>query len=268
MRNFNCEFSKLVITTQYLQNLLFELENQIKFYSLKHALKRGSKTVEEADVAKTLKKFGSPNELVKQIFKDAKSFDKKQSAFFKILELLENFLGSANPIVLDAGCGWGRFILRLQKHCGKNFEMVGVDIDDISLKYGKELSKSLEVTRSKVEYLPIRDSIVDVILCSGVIHEIKTFSGRKATVEEFRRVLKPGGVLCIVDAFSTNRMVDVLTRVLKHVTSKIEWFFVKSALERILKENMFKTMGLFEIESRALGTIKVLTIILTKNNHV
>lgn len=257
-----------MITTQYLQNLLFELENQIKFYSLKHALKRGSKTVEEADVAKTLKKFGSPNELVKQIFKDAKSFDKKQSAFFKILELLENFLGSANPIVLDAGCGWGRFILRLQKHCGKNFEMVGVDIDDISLKYGKELSKSLEVTRSKVEYLPIRDSIVDVILCSGVIHEIKTFSGRKATVEEFRRVLKPGGVLCIVDAFSTNRMVDVLTRVLKHVTSKIEWFFVKSALERILKENMFKTMGLFEIESRALGTIKVLTIILTKNNHV
>lgn len=261
MRNFKCEFSKLAVKPEYLQNLIFELENQIRFYSLRNAIKRGAKTVEEADVAKTLKKFGSPNKLVKQIFKDAESFDKKQSASFKVLELLENFLGSANPIVLDAGCGWGRFILRLQKHCRKNFEMVGVDVDDVSLKYGKELSKSLWVVRSKVEYLPFRDSVVDVILCSGVIHEIKTFSGRKAVVEEFRRVLKPGGVLCIVDAFSTNRIVDVLTRVLQYVTSKIEWFFVKSALERILKENMFKTMGLFEIESRALGTIKVLTII-------
>jgi ubiquinone/menaquinone biosynthesis C-methylase UbiE len=132
--------------------LLFELENQIKFHSFKTAIRR-SEVVGEVDVAKTLKTFGSPKELVKHAFQDAETFDKKQSGFFKIKGLLEKHVGSRR-IVLDAGCGWGRFILRLRKQYRKSFEMVGVDIDDISLKYGKRISKTFNAIKSNVEQLP------------------------------------------------------------------------------------------------------------------
>jgi 2-polyprenyl-3-methyl-5-hydroxy-6-metoxy-1,4-benzoquinol methylase len=194
LRDFECEILKFGVEPEYLQTLLFELENHIRFHSFKTAIKGGSEVVGEVDVAKTLKTFGSPKELAKHTFKDADTFDKKQSIFFKTKELLEKHVGSGH-IVLDAGCGWGRFILRFRKQHRKSFEMVGVDVDDISLKYGKKISKTFNVIKSKVEQLPFKDSIFDLILCSGVIHEIKTFLNRKQAIEEFRRVIKPGGVL-------------------------------------------------------------------------
>ncbi|MBX5321530.1 MAG: class I SAM-dependent methyltransferase [Candidatus Bathyarchaeota archaeon] len=267
LRDFECEVLKFDIKPEYLQTLLFELENQIKFHSFKTTIKRGSKVVEEVDVAKTLKTFGSPKALVKHAFQDVNTLNKKQSEFFKIKELLKKHVGSGR-IVLDTGCGWGRFILRLWKQCRKSFEMVGVDIDDISLKYGKKVSKNLNVVKSKVEQLPFKDSTVDVILCSGVIHEIKTLSARRATIEGFHRVLKPNGMLCIVDAFSTNLIVDALTRMLQHITSKIEWFFMKSTMEKMLERNSFKTIELFDIERRVFGALKVFVMVLTKNSRI
>jgi ubiquinone/menaquinone biosynthesis C-methylase UbiE len=263
LTNFEREVLKFDVKPEYLQNLLFELENQIRFHSFKAAVKRCSKVVEEVDVAKTLKTFGSPKELVKHAFQDVDTLNRKQSGFFKIKELFERHIGSES-IVLDAGCGWGRFILRLRKQCSKSFEMVGVDVDDLSLKYGKKISKNFNVIRSKVEQLPFKESTFDVILCSGVIHEIKTLSARKAAVEEFRRVLKPGGVLCLMDAFSTNPVIDALTCMLQHITSKIEWFFLKTTMEKILEKSKFETVESFEVERRTFGIIKVFVMVLAK----
>jgi ubiquinone/menaquinone biosynthesis C-methylase UbiE len=263
LTNFECEVLKFDVKPEYLQNLLFELENQIRFHSFKAAVKRCSKVAEEVDVARTLKTFGSPKELVKHAFQDVDTLNKKQSGFFKIKELFERHIGSGS-IVLDAGCGWGRFILRLRKQCSKSFEMVGVDVDDLSLKYGKKISKNFNVIRSKVEQLPFKESTFDVILCSGVIHEIKTLSARKAAVEELRRVLKPGGVLCLMDAFSTNPVIDALTRMLQHITSKIEWFFLKTTMEKILEKSKFETVESFEVERHTFGAIKVFVMVLAK----
>lgn len=263
LRDFECEVLKFDVEPEYLQSLLFELENQIRFHSFKAAVKRDSKVVEEVDVAKTLKTFGSPKELAKHTFQDADTFDKKQRIFFKIKELLERHVGGGR-IVLDAGCGWGRFILRLKRQYRKSFKMVGVDIDDISLKYGKKISKTFNVIKSKLEQLPFRDAIFDAVLCSGVIHEIRTFSARKSAVEEFRRVLKTGGILCLMDAFSTNLIIDALTRMLQHITSKVEWFFLKSTMDKLLERSTFETVEFFEVERRAFGTIKLFLIVLIK----
>jgi ubiquinone/menaquinone biosynthesis C-methylase UbiE len=238
LRDFEREVLKFSIKPEYAQTLLFELEHQIRLHSLKVALRKGSKIIGGVDVAETLKAYGSPKKLVKRTFRDAEVFDRKQSAFFKIRELLERYIKNG-CIVLDAGCGWGRFILRTQRAMLKSFEIVGVDIDDISLKYGKGISKTFNVIKSEVERPPFKNSVFDVILCSGVIHEIKTSSGRKAVIEEFQRVIKPCGILCIVDFFSTNPIINVLTRALRHITLKIEWFSLKSTIEKLLKRNMF-----------------------------
>jgi ubiquinone/menaquinone biosynthesis C-methylase UbiE len=255
LRDFEREVLKFSIKPEYAQTLLFELEHQIRLHSLKVALRKGSKIIGGVDIAETLKAYGSPKKLVKRTFRDAEVFDRKQ--------LLERYIKNG-CIVLDAGCGWGRFILRTQRAMLKSFEIVGVDIDDISLKYGKGISKTFNVIKSEVERPPFKNSVFDVILCSGMIHEIKTSSGRKAVIEEFQRVIKPCGILCIVDFFSTNPIINVLTRALRHITSKIEWFSLKSTIEKLLKRNMFEIIEFFEIERRAFGMIKVLALVLTK----
>ncbi|MGC8999077.1 MAG: hypothetical protein ACP5JW_06790 [Candidatus Bathyarchaeia archaeon] len=76
-----------------------------------------------------MKTLGSPKELVKHSFPDADTLSRKQNWFFKIKELFDKHI-DGESIVLDAGCGWGRFILRLRRLCRKSFEMVGVDVDD------------------------------------------------------------------------------------------------------------------------------------------
>jgi hypothetical protein len=67
-----------------------------------------------------------------------------------------------------------------------------------------------------------------------------------------------------MDAFSTNLIIDALTRMLQHITSKVEWFFLKSTMDKLLERNTFETVEFFEVEQRAFGTIKVFVIVLTK----
>ncbi len=67
-----------------------------------------------------------------------------------------------------------------------------------------------------------------------------------------------------MDAFSTNPVMDVLTRMFRHVTSKIEWFLLKTTMEKILEKTGFVNVESFEVERRAFGTVKVFMMALAK----
>jgi ubiquinone/menaquinone biosynthesis C-methylase UbiE len=133
--------------------------------------------------------------------------------------------------------------------------MVGVDTDEISLKYGLSISRLLNVIKSNIQSLPFRNNSFDLILCSSVIHEIKKISGRSKAIREFHRVLKLDGALCIIDVFTANPIIDVITHILQYVTSKVEWIFPKAQLDRILDENDFTTVSSEKTQSRLLGAI-------------
>lgn len=248
--------------------LMFDFEHYLRFFSIKHANKRGSSVVEKVDTNDAVKKFGKPEKFVKSQFKDAKTLSRVQSASLKFVKWMGKKLEEfKSPFVLDAGCGWGRSVLKLHDYYGKDFEMVGVDIDEFSLKYGRSTDKLLNVVKSKIENLPFANNSFDIVLCSGVIHEIKTWSGRKEAVREFYDTLKPNGALCIIDAFSANPVINMFTHILQHVTSKVEWIFPKAQLEKILKENNFAIIHVQKTQSRLFGTIETYTIISLKRSR-
>lgn len=118
--------------------------------------------------------------------------------------------------------------------------------------------------KSKIENLPFRNNSLDMVLCSGVIHEIKTLSGRKEAVKEFCQTLKPNGALCIIDAFSANPIVNMFTHILQHLTSKVEWLFPEDQLEKILKENNFEVAHVQKMQSRLCGAVEVCIIVSIK----
>jgi SAM-dependent methyltransferase len=250
---------------EYLQMLIFDLENYLRVFSIRDAKKRGLSVVERADVDNAIRHFGKPEKFAKSEFRDAPTLNMAQSVMLSLLESTKEKITEAeNPRVLDAGCGWGRWIVKLHNYCQKDFGMVGVDLDDFSLKYALSLDKVLEVARSNVERLPFVNDLFDLIFCSAVIHEIKSYSGRKRAIGEFHRILKPCGMLCIIDAFSTNLVVSTTFRLLQHMTSKVEWMFEETQLRRMLRANDFTIVNVQKMRYRLFGAIEVSMIVSTK----
>ncbi|TGM32149.1 ArsR/SmtB family transcription factor [Leptospira biflexa] len=98
--------------------------------------------------------------------------------------------------ILDLGCGPGGlipFLLNKAKH------VTGVDnssrmIENASIHLGK--NPSVDLIQTPMEHLPLSVNSCDAVVASMVMHHI---SHPPTVLEEIARVLKPGGVLCIVD---------------------------------------------------------------------
>jgi sterol 24-C-methyltransferase len=117
------------------------------------------------------------------------------------LRIMEEMLGrelglAPGSRVLDAGSGMGRVATYLARHFG--FQMDGIDLLDFNVAEAKRFAKKhgvADTTAFQVgnyERLPFDDNTFDGL------YSIETFvhaTDLEAAYAEFRRVLKPGGVL-------------------------------------------------------------------------
>lgn len=91
-------------------------------------------------------------------------------------------------LLLDAGCGEGKYTcdaLDALRAAGKTVSGVGIDISKEALIYAAKRDRTLTLAVASSSALPLPDGSADLIL--------NLFS--PFAREEFRRVLKPGGVL-------------------------------------------------------------------------
>lgn len=98
--------------------------------------------------------------------------------------------GSA-PVVLDAGCGEGHYTAGVRQallDAGKTPRMAGIDISKFSVQKAARRYSGIEFAVGSVYHLPVADEAVDLLL--------NVFSPLAA--EEFRRVLRPGGIYLYV----------------------------------------------------------------------
>ena len=90
------------------------------------------------------------------------------------------------PAILDTGCGEGYYtagICRTLRAAGKAPRMAGIDISKFILRYAAKRDEGIEFAVASSYHLPVADGTVDLLL--------NCFS--PLALEEFRRVLKPGG---------------------------------------------------------------------------
>ena len=105
--------------------------------------------------------------------------------------------------VLDLGCGEGRHVHGL--HMLDGLDVIGVDLDEASLQKaqagldyisahpGGTTSNSAFMTGNATA-LDFPDNHFDALICSEVLEHLPDY---EAAISEMRRVLKPGGRLCI-----------------------------------------------------------------------
>lgn len=95
------------------------------------------------------------------------------------------------PVLLDAGCGEGYYtagVCQALRAAGRRPRAAGTDISKFALRTAARREREAEFAVASSYHLPLADGSVDVLL--------NCFS--PLALEEFRRVLKPGGAFFYV----------------------------------------------------------------------
>jgi SAM-dependent methyltransferase len=123
---------------------------------------------------------------------------------------------SATTRVLDAGCGngsWGR-ILHDRFGLGPLF---GLDLSLGMLSAATEATDYRPIN-ADVQALPLADGTFDVVLALWMLYHV---ADRARALQEFRRVLRPGGcLLAATNSASPRRSDEILARALADVTGR------------------------------------------------
>lgn len=106
----------------------------------------------------------------------------------------------AYPVVLDVGCGQGKSFRPLIEHFAPQ-RLIGVDADARGLEYARaearKESTPIELYLHDVAALGLPDAAVDLVFCHQTFHHLVR---QELALQEFYRVLKPGGVLLFAES--------------------------------------------------------------------
>jgi SAM-dependent methyltransferase len=152
------------------------------------------------------------------------------------------------PRILDAGCGTGGMLRRLQDRGA----VQGLDVESMALRFACTRGR-FPLTRGSVGRLPYRPASFDLVISLDVIYHRAVPSDLEALME-FRRVLSPDGVLILnLPAFeslrsSHDRAVHTARR------------YTRAGLTALLKQAGFRVERMNYWNSLLLGPLALLRL--------
>ncbi|WP_266159194.1 class I SAM-dependent methyltransferase [Dyella silvatica] len=130
---------------------------------------------------------------------------------------LKRLTGTPPPqggVLLDVGCGQGKSFRRLSQTFQPG-RMIGLDADPRSLELSRHEAQreglAVELLAADCAKIELHDASVDIVFCHQTFHHLVE---QERALDEFWRVLKPGGLLLFAE--STKAYID---------TWVIRWFF-------------------------------------------
>ncbi|HKY91351.1 MAG TPA: class I SAM-dependent methyltransferase [Nevskiaceae bacterium] len=105
------------------------------------------------------------------------------------------------PILADVGCGSGQSFSLLCEHFAPR-RLIGVDVDPAALARAAAAARGLpghaiDLHRGTSAAMPLPSESVDVLFCHQTFHH---FVDQDSALAEFRRVLRPGGLLLFAES--------------------------------------------------------------------
>ncbi len=144
----------------------------------------------------------------------------------------------ADNTVLEVAPGPGYFAIELSK-LGK-YKIIGMDISqdfvEIARRNAKDAGVDIEFQQGNVSEMPFPDNKFDFIFCSAAF---KDFKDPSKALDEMYRVLKPSGMVLIVDM---NRNVSdraISESVKKSGEKGFEAIFMKFTFKYFLKKGAY-----------------------------
>lgn len=114
----------------------------------------------------------------------------------KIIEYLEV---EGNDVVADLGAGNGYFTIPIAKSTNNTVYAVDIEpkmLDMLRENAGKENIKNIDYVVSDLVEIKLEDASVNKAIVSMVIHEVSSIDH---TLNDIKRILKPGGQLLLIE---------------------------------------------------------------------
>jgi len=108
----------------------------------------------------------------------------------QIIKLIKN---KENLKILDAGCGEGHLIQKLQNNIPNN-TYYGFDITDIALEKAKIRCTKAIIEKKDLANTKTTNDFFDIIICSEVLEHIPEY---QEVINELKRILQKDGLLII-----------------------------------------------------------------------
>ena len=160
--------------------------------------------------------------------------------------------GDAPLDVLDVGCGTGT-MLALLARLPDSRRLVGLDYSDAMVaraqrKFAEhQHAEKLAATQGDAEHLPFDEASFDVIACCNSFHH---YPDQATAIAGFQRVLRPGGMLLLLDGFRDNALGWIIFELF---VAKIERH-VRHATWREVKR-MVTAAGFSELRQRKMNVL-------------
>jgi ubiquinone/menaquinone biosynthesis C-methylase UbiE len=159
--------------------------------------------------------------------------------------------------LLDVGCGTGNLLLSLAVDSQAE-QLVGLDYsEEMVRRVNAKIDPAVHFDRLRVvhgdaEHLPFEDASFDVVTCCNSFHH---YPHQAAVIRGFHRVLRPGGLLLLIDGFRDNvvgwLVFDVAVAMVEKAVHHAAW----SAVRAMLTE-----AGLSSIAQRKLNVLAPLLV--------
>jgi ubiquinone/menaquinone biosynthesis C-methylase UbiE len=152
--------------------------------------------------------------------------------------------GRAPYRLLDVGCGTGNLLLSLVDDPHAE-QLVGLDYSEemvrcVQMKIDPEIHLDrLRVVHGDAEHLPFEDASFDVLTCANSFHH---YPHQEAVIRQFYRVLRPGGMLVLIDGFRDNVVGWIVFDVAVAFVEKAVHHAAWSAVRNMLAEAGFSTI--------------------------
>jgi SAM-dependent methyltransferase len=120
--------------------------------------------------------------------------------------ILDNSTIKTGDRVLDVGCGTGGLAIQAKSVVGPEGSVYGIDASagmiGIAQQKSKDAGVDVNFQPGLIERIPFPDHHFDVVMNSLVMHHLPS-ELQVSAAREMQRVLKPGGVIYIVDMEAT-----------------------------------------------------------------
>lgn len=179
-----------------------------------------------------------------------------------IRKWIEATSGGQNPLILEGGCGAGKYLVYLDR---LGYDIVGVDNSANAVTVARNFDANLRVARASVLDLPFCSESFDYYLSFGVVEH--SIDGPEQGLREARRVLKGDGILFVsVPYINSLRMLYEYLGVLKNKLFNgqrepkgefYQYYFTKKEMLSILASLGFKVLKCYPL-NQELGLLRAI----------
>lgn len=125
-------------------------------------------------------------------------------SFLDPREAVKEFGVKEGMMIADFGSGAGHFVLALAPLVGRRGIVYAVDIREEALEVTRGYAtmqgalhiRTVRADLEREKGSGLGDASVDIVLCSNILHQVEDTS---AVLREARRILKPHGVLIVLE---------------------------------------------------------------------